>query len=60
VTYINVRHHLSNEILNDISQQIQEALIKAGHVQKYVMAITGRHGAMTNEQLISLLQTDSV
>lgn len=60
VTYINVRHHLSNEILNDISEQVQEAVKKAGHVQKHVMAITGRQGGMTNDQLVSLLQTESV
>ncbi len=42
---INVKQELSNEILNTISQAIQDEVKAAGAVSSYLMAIAGRQGS---------------
>lgn len=58
VSIINMKHSLSNELINDISKEIQEAVIKTGVVTSHVMALTGRRTDAVVDPIISLQQTE--
>lgn len=61
VSIITVKSSLPNQLLNEISKEIQESVKKAGVCGSYVMAITGKRvSALASEEFISLQQTDSI
>jgi hypothetical protein len=59
---VNIKQSLGNELLNEVSMQIQEAVIKTGAVSSYIMAIAGRQSDASEEAdpIISLQQTEVI
>lgn len=54
VAYIDIKQTLGNEIFNIVSKQVQEAIIKAGAIDSYVMSVAGRKSNSVVEEIVSL------
>lgn len=64
IAIINVKHSLHNQILNEISEEVQVAVKKVGAISSYVMAIAGCKGTFLvpgdEPVIVSLQQTGSI
>jgi hypothetical protein len=45
VDIINMKQTLGNDLINEVSKQVQEAIVKTGAVSSHIMALAGRKGA---------------
>lgn len=58
VDIINMKWSLGNNLINEVSMQVQEAVAKTGAVSSHIMALTGRKGSEEQvDPIISLQQT---